>query len=71
MFGFFKKKGEEPEEKAREQQPAQNTGNKQFKELAAQFQQEAVDGFRRADRLDGGGLPRHSPGGVCTFHHRG
>ena len=40
MFGFFKKKGEEPEEKAREQQPAQNTGNKQFKELAAQFQQE-------------------------------
>ena len=37
MFGFFKKKGEEPEEKAREQQPAQNTGNKQFKELAAQF----------------------------------
>ena len=40
MFGFFKKKGEETEEKAREQQPAQNTGNKQFKELAAQFQQE-------------------------------
>ena len=40
MFGLFKKKGEELEEKAREQQPAQNTGNKQFKELAAQFQQE-------------------------------
>ena len=40
MFGLFKRKGEEPEEKAREQQPAQNTGNKQFKELAAQFQQE-------------------------------
>ena len=37
MFGFFKKKGEEPEETAREQKASQNTENKQFKELAAQF----------------------------------
>ena len=36
MFGFFKSKGEKPEEKER-QQPAQVPENKQFKELAAQF----------------------------------
>lgn len=33
MFGFFKKKGEQPEEEQREQ----NTEDKQFKEFAAQF----------------------------------
>ena len=37
MFGLFKKKGEEPEEKAQEQNPAQNTENKQFKAFAAKF----------------------------------
>ena len=37
MFGLFKRKGEEPEETAREQKASQNTENKQFKELAAQF----------------------------------
>ena len=37
MFGFFKKKGEEPEETAREQKASQKTANKQLKELAAQF----------------------------------
>ena len=37
MFGFFKKKGEEPEETAREQKASQNTENKQLKELAAQY----------------------------------
>ena len=42
MFGFFKKKGEEPEETAREQKASQNTENKQFKELAAQFAPEEL-----------------------------
>jgi hypothetical protein len=37
MFGLFKIKGEEPEEKAQEQNPAQNTENKQFKAFAAKF----------------------------------
>lgn len=55
MFGFFKSKGEKPEEKER-QQPAQVPENKQFKELAAQFLPEeltilAVTG---ANGFDGG-----------------
>ena len=37
MFGLFKKKGEEPEDQAKEQNPAQNTENKQFKAFAAKF----------------------------------
>ena len=42
MIGLFKKKGEEPEEKAREQRPVQNTENQQFKAFAAQFQPEEL-----------------------------
>ena len=42
MFGLFKKKGEEPEEKARERRPVQNTENQQFKAFAAQFQPEEL-----------------------------
>ena len=42
MFGLFKRKGEEPEEKARETRPVQNTENEQFKEFAAQFQPEEL-----------------------------
>lgn len=42
MFGLFKRKGEEPEEKARETRPVQNTENEQFKEFAAQFQSEEL-----------------------------
>lgn len=37
MFGLFKKKGEEPEEKAREKQPEQSGENARFKEFAARF----------------------------------
>lgn len=37
MFGLFKKKGEEPEEKAREKKREQSGENAQFKEFAAQF----------------------------------
>lgn len=39
MFGLFKKKGEQPEEEQRIQTPE----NKQFKELAAQFQPEELN----------------------------
>lgn len=42
MFGLFKRKGEEPEEKVREAKPAQNTENKQFREFADQFQPEEL-----------------------------
>ena len=42
MIGLFKKKGEEPEEKARERRPVQNTENQQFKAFAAQFQPEEL-----------------------------
>ena len=42
MFGLFKRKGEEPEEKTRETKPLQNTENRQFRELAAQFQPEEL-----------------------------
>ena len=38
MLGFFKKKGEQPEEEQR----VQNTENKQFKEFAARFRQEEL-----------------------------
>ena len=38
MFGFFKKKGEQPEEEQR----VQNTENKQFKAFAAQFKPEEL-----------------------------
>lgn len=37
MFGLFKKKGEEPEEKAREKKREQGGENARFKEFAAQF----------------------------------
>lgn len=37
MFGLFKKKGEEPEEKAREKKREQSGENAQFKKFAAQF----------------------------------
>lgn len=37
MFGLFKKKGEEPEEKVREKQREQSGENARFKEFSAQF----------------------------------
>ena len=42
MFGLFKKKGEEPEEKAREKKREQSGENARFKEFAAQFQPEEL-----------------------------
>lgn len=42
MFGFFHKKGGGTEEKTQESKPVQNTENKQFKELAAQFRPEEL-----------------------------
>ena len=42
MFGLFKKKGEEPEEKAREKKRERSGENAQFREFAAQFQLEEL-----------------------------
>ena len=60
MFGLFKKKGGEPEEESRERQQAQDTGNKQFKEFAAQFlpEERTILAVTGANGFSGGRGPK-------------